>query len=111
MSMRAFTLIEVLIYFALFSILITGVLASMVELRSGADRIDTSARLTDEGHFILERLQHGEPIAPSTQMTDWERSVRDDGSIEISFTLTATTKAGNPLSFPFYATFLPSLEP
>lgn len=56
--MRGLTLIETLIYLALFSFLVTGALASLISVRSGMERIEAGARLTDEGHFVLERLRY-----------------------------------------------------
>lgn len=55
--MRGLTLIETLIYLALFSTLMSGVLISLISIQGGAGRIEVGSRLTDEGHFILERLR------------------------------------------------------
>lgn len=56
--MRAFTLIETLIYVALFSLLISGLLAAADAVRRTADRNDTQAFLLEEGTYLLETLAH-----------------------------------------------------
>lgn len=83
--MRGLTLIETLIYLALFSILISGALTSLISIQSEAGRIEAGSRLTDEGHFILERLRF-----------ETERSTAI--SIESPVRLTAMTPDG-PISF------------
>ena len=58
MSMRAFTLVEVLVYLGLFSILMTGVISSLLLIRAESERLVLTARVTDEGHFLLAHLRH-----------------------------------------------------
>lgn len=111
--MRGLSLIEVLVYLALFSMLMTGVIASMFHLRSSSDRIEALARLTDEGHFILERYRKDaeSPTLPTgIALHEWS-VVTESESVEVSFTLSTLTAAGNPVSLPFYGTFFPPFEP
>jgi prepilin-type N-terminal cleavage/methylation domain-containing protein len=53
---RGFTLIETIIYLALFSIVIGGALAATMLLFEGAGRDTAHARLQEEGAFILGKV-------------------------------------------------------
>jgi prepilin-type N-terminal cleavage/methylation domain-containing protein len=55
---RGFTLIETIIYLALFSIVIGGALAATTVLFEGAGRNTTEARLQEEGTFMLEKIAY-----------------------------------------------------
>ena len=68
--MRGITLIETLICLALFSSVITAAVASLVSIESSAERIEAGARLTDEGHFILEKLRYGIERADSIRTAE-----------------------------------------
>jgi|GEM_PF-6048166 len=82
--MRGLTLIEVLIYLALFSMLMTGVIASMLSLKSGSERIEASARLTDEGHSLLEQLRYEIEQSKDAQTDGSRISLSSGKSFEVS---------------------------
>lgn len=58
MTMRGVTLLETLLYLALFAFMLTGTFISLANMHESATRIDASARLTDEGNFLLHRLRY-----------------------------------------------------
>ncbi|MDB5236903.1 MAG: hypothetical protein JWL88_5 [Parcubacteria group bacterium] len=58
MSMRAFTLIETIVYVALFSMLMTGTLIALADVRTAAARTETKSLLLEEGTFLLETIGH-----------------------------------------------------
>lgn len=66
MRMRGFTLLETIIYLALFSIIMTGAVASALAIGESGARADATALLLDEGLFVLQRLrdavEHAETI-------------------------------------------------
>ncbi|HEY4489004.1 MAG TPA: hypothetical protein VJA87_00780 [Candidatus Paceibacterota bacterium] len=80
--MRGLTLIETLMYLALFSMLMTGVIASLLQVKSGTERIEASARLTDEGHFLLERVRYGIEHASAARIDTDFRLVLTSTEIE-----------------------------
>ena len=55
---RGFTLLEALVYLALLSTLLTGSIASVMLLQSSSARIAASARVTDEGIFVVEKFRY-----------------------------------------------------
>ena len=82
---KGFTLIETIIYLALFSVLMTGALVAAYNLLEGEQRMQTRAMVQEEGNFILgkfERTMLGassidEPIANTTGTT--LRVTKSDG--------------------------------
>ncbi len=57
MPNRAFTLIETIIYIALFGLLMTGVLTSVYGLLENSDRLSVHTTTEDEGTFVLRKLE------------------------------------------------------
>jgi prepilin-type N-terminal cleavage/methylation domain-containing protein len=55
---HGFTLLESLIYIALFGILMSGALAGIAALTESANRNDTQALLEDEGTFLLGKIDY-----------------------------------------------------
>ncbi len=53
---NGFTLIEAIIYIALFSILIGGALVATYQLMQGADSLNSKKTLQEEGNFVLRKL-------------------------------------------------------
>lgn len=53
---RGFTLIEAIIYVALLSIIMGGVLASVYNLTEGAARVNSNTTLQNEGNFVLRKI-------------------------------------------------------
>ena len=53
---RAFTLIETIVYLALFGLLMTGVILTAYNLFEGAARSQTEAMVTDEGNFLIGKI-------------------------------------------------------
>lgn len=83
--MRGFTLIETLVYLALYSILMTGVIASLFSLQSGMERVEAGARLTDEGHFLLEVVRFKLERAYSVEIMDSGMLVLQNKEERVSF--------------------------
>ena len=54
---KGFTLIETIIYLALFSVLMTGALVAAYNLMEGGKRMQTRAMLQEEGHFLLGKIE------------------------------------------------------
>ncbi len=53
---KGFTLVEVLLYIALFSMLMSGVVLASFQLLSSAHLSDKSVRVQQEGDFVLRKL-------------------------------------------------------
>ncbi len=53
---KGFTLIETIVYLALFSILMTGIIASVYALMESGDRNQTKAMLQEEKEYLLGKL-------------------------------------------------------
>ncbi len=53
---KGFTIIELIIYIALFSILMTGAFTSAFHLLDGAGRLNEKTVTTVEGNFVLKKL-------------------------------------------------------
>lgn len=54
---KGFTLIEIIIYIALFCILIGGTVSSLYNLSEGAERSGTNALISEEGTYLLNKLE------------------------------------------------------
>jgi type II secretory pathway pseudopilin PulG len=92
--MRGFTLIETLIYCALFGIIMSGALSGIWALSASADRSQTHALLEMEGNFLLQKieydLQHSETIsepANTDNATTSELVLTSDSGTYIEFYL------------------------
>jgi prepilin-type N-terminal cleavage/methylation domain-containing protein len=53
---KGLTLIEVIIYIALFGILMTGVLTTAWQLLDGSSKLNTKTTIQNEGSFVLRKL-------------------------------------------------------
>ncbi len=118
---RGFTLIETIVYLALFSIVIGGALAATTLLFEGAGRDTTRARLQEEGNFMLDKVAY-EEMVPDTiylqGLVDPSIVVSNNGvyaasssnlgatieTIGVYFTLTTHTRQGRVVSEDFSAT-------
>jgi type II secretory pathway pseudopilin PulG len=118
--MRGFSFIETLIYLTLFSLLITGAIASLLSIQDSMGRIEASSRLTDEGHFVLERLRHRVERGDSINVRDIASLIEsptivrdvsflptDNDGFRISFSLSVPTQGGNPFNAIFSETVFP----
>ncbi|HEY0010709.1 MAG TPA: prepilin-type N-terminal cleavage/methylation domain-containing protein [Candidatus Paceibacterota bacterium] len=56
--MRGFTMIELLLYIALFSVLVTGIATAFRAVTDSAARVETDARLTDELEFVVQKVEY-----------------------------------------------------
>lgn len=54
--MKGFTLIEVIIYIALFSILIFGAFGTVFSILESASKIDETITIEEEGNFLLRKI-------------------------------------------------------
>lgn len=132
--MRGFTLLECLLYIALFGIIISGAAVGMVAISESADRNATKALLEDEGSYLIAKIQRETeagmlpaisisgsrliqtegtaalPLSDSTlSVTAASLQEKDVGNpiqraIIISLTLSATTSAGRIISQSFSGT-------
>jgi len=57
MTKRGFTLIETLVYLALFVLLVFGALSSLYAMQGASARIIASATITDEAQFVLHTIR------------------------------------------------------
>ncbi|MEK7087596.1 MAG: type II secretion system protein [Patescibacteria group bacterium] len=53
---KAFTIIEVLIYIALFSLLMAGVIVSVYSVIQATDRSNIKVLISDEANFVLRKI-------------------------------------------------------
>lgn len=53
---KGFTLMETLIYMALFGILMTGAITATYQLLTGGSRIETAVAVQEEGNFINRKI-------------------------------------------------------
>ena len=104
---KGFTLIETVIYLALFSIVIGGALAATTLLFEGAGRNTTEARLEEEGNFMLEKIAYDKSQEMISD-TDYLQGLTDPSIVvstsSIGFTLTTHTRQGRIVSEEFFAT-------
>jgi len=56
--MRGFTLLESLIYIALFGLIMSGMLSGIWAFTESADRTQTQAFLETEGNFLMQKMQY-----------------------------------------------------
>jgi prepilin-type N-terminal cleavage/methylation domain-containing protein len=53
---RGFTLLEVVIYLALFTVLMTGVLRTVYEIMETTHEADVSLQIQNDGNFVLQKM-------------------------------------------------------
>jgi prepilin-type N-terminal cleavage/methylation domain-containing protein len=58
MNKRGFTLIETMVYLALFAILMTGIISSVYILFESGDRNETKAMLQEEKQYLLGKVNY-----------------------------------------------------
>lgn len=68
MKTLGFTLIEVLVYIALFSMLMLGCISSIFQITESAGSIETQSEVSDESIFVLEKLSTVIKAADSIQI-------------------------------------------
>ena len=120
-SLKGFTIIESIIYLALFSIVIGGALAASSLLFEGAGRGTASARLLGEGTFMLQKIALQETVLnqvflqgltdSSITVSNFSTSTASSTNLGatiystgVQFTLTARTRQGRSISRCFFAT-------
>ena len=104
--MKGFTLIETIVYLALFSIVIGGALAATTLLLEGAGRDSARARVQEEGAFMLSKIAYDQ--SPQLVSNTAYLQGLTDPSILVSstgvyFTLTTHTRQGRSVSEDFFA--------
>lgn len=84
---KGFTLIEVIIYIALFSILIGGSFVSAYQLIDGSNKLSVKNTIQDEGLFVMRKLtwvltniNPTSSITPSSLSSPTLRVVKYDGN-------------------------------
>ncbi len=53
---KGFTLVETIVYIALFSIIMTGAFVTAYQLIVGSDRLNTKKTIQSEGNFVLAKI-------------------------------------------------------
>ena len=90
-SKGGFTLLEVLIYIALFTIIIGGGIVSALSIFEGTARIDMNTEAEAELNFILRKfswaLSGGDILEPSLVFNDTSNTLRVDKGPTYTFTL------------------------
>ena len=126
--MRAFSLIETLIYLALFTLIMGEIIPVVANIRAAAARIETQTLLLQEGTFLLETIASAEATGSSVSSFHLSGSVLmqdlvaisgnqvivsalslrktsatsiEPGYVDISFALTAHTDTGTLLTHVF----------
>jgi len=88
---KGFTLIETIIYLALFSIIIGGGIVGAFGIIEGSDRASASAITQQEGLFVMRKLNWALTGATSASVPNAEHLVVIRDSVAIDFTLDGTT--------------------
>lgn len=116
MNKRGVTLIETLIYIALFALLIGGGVSSAYVLIESSDRIGVHAMLEEEGNFLLAKINwaldagmavevnaEGEMTLEGVALSNTNVEVKDFvlTTEEYSFTLVSHTGGGQEISEEF----------
>lgn len=110
---RGFTLIEVIVYLALFSILITGGISASFFILEGGDRNAARALLAEEGSFVIAKMRVSPALDVASlvggrvQMGDVDQT--QDGGLR--FTLHIHTAKGVIVSQEFFSTISYPLSP
>ena len=104
---KGFTLIETLIYIALFALLIGGGVGSAYSLIASSDRITTGAMLEQEGNFLLAKigwmLEQSDPSIDIDELINtnvWVENL-EVGESQYSFTLKTRTGSGQEIAKEF----------
>ena len=86
MKKRGFTLIETLIYIALFAFIIGGAVLTAAQLIQGTSQTNTKATTQEEENFVLRKI-------------DWSLSGASAISVPSQTTMTVTRYDGNTVDF------------
>jgi Tfp pilus assembly protein PilE len=107
--MKAFTLLECLIYVGLFSIILQGSFLSFYTFTLTIDRAQTKAHLQNEGNFILHRFSYDQKqtiskndivvlIGTKENVSEVTTAIQNSTSlprfISVHFTLSAHDRSG-----------------
>jgi type II secretory pathway pseudopilin PulG len=114
--MQGFTLVETIMYLALFSIFLLGTLEGASSLQTSAEKNQTLAVIQSEGDFAVERISYEAsnrlplvlPAGNQIQVSDFALTTSTEmvgtSSIErlqVSFIASATSSNGQIFSEPF----------
>ncbi len=82
---KGFTLMESVIYIALFSIIITGTIVSAYELLRGSSAIDKKIVIQSEGNFVIRKIESAlngaqSIVLPSSGSGSVLRVIKSDGA-------------------------------
>jgi Tfp pilus assembly protein PilE len=124
--MRAFTLIETLLYLGIFSIVLVGMLESFSTLQESIGRAQTRAQISQEGNFLEEKITFAirnnvspysfttaqgalfiQDASGTQQLSDNSERISNlnfsstSGAIFSSFMISATSSNGQSLSRTF----------
>lgn len=113
--MRGFTLLEVIIYLALFALLMSGFLAASFSLIESSGKDTTHSMVEAEGDYLLAKinwaLASGTPIDPTAlvsgniQLSNVAFYIAPGaGSEGVRFTLTMPSLEGRVVSEDFFST-------
>jgi hypothetical protein len=106
--MRAFTLLETLIYLGLFSLLVSGTFSAVYAIAESSALLSTDTVLHEEGAWLSYEIKNsqvtGMPRATLTDLTSNDTSISNliSSSSGTLLTLHATTSTGRSRSEDFY---------
>jgi len=94
MNKKGFTLLETIIYIALFSVLMAGVIVAVFNIFSSNDRNQISVSIQEEGTFVARKLSWALTSASNASTTSTSTLVitRPDLSAQSPLTLTESAK-------------------
>lgn len=90
---KGFTLVETLMYIALFSVVITGIVMSSYPLITGTERLSQRVTAESEAMFVLHKI--GSALSSASSL-----------SVSGGNTLTVTPLSGSPYSFSLNGAFV-----
>jgi len=115
MNKRGVTLLETLIYIALFALLIGGGVSSAYSLIESSDRIGVHAMVEEEGNFLLAKIQWALEEGMSVEVNNGEMTLNgvalSNTNVDVqdfisttsgySFTLVSHTSGGQEIAEEF----------
>ena len=107
-SQTGFTIIELVIYLALFAIVMSGAISAVYNIFESSERNQTRAMLQDEGDFLLAKVEWSltslqtinSPPAPLSDsvlwVTRWDTAAGNPWVIDLYGTDMRLSRSGNP---------------
>src|SRR6185369_4359810 len=99
MKKRGFTLIETIVYLALFSILMFGIISSVYVLFENGDRNETKAMLQEEKAYLVGKINWAMSGAQTVVTPGANRSGPSLNVVKYDGTPVTITLSGNNMTF------------